>query len=193
MAATLERRIARLEAAPPPPDDPGEGPAPWWWGIPEPLRRYFREVDAELAASPDWPGDPDAALASLWAQHHWLPSLLGLLSAYFAPDGHTWTPGRLPTLRGVQRDLLNHGQTRLQRLVREEHGGAVPPAAINDEAWRRHMGVDHARGTAIWFSREPEIWVRQWRVSGSTNAADLVAMGLHEAELALLSADDEAP
>ena len=53
MPAALARRLAKLESTPPPPEEPGDGPVTWRWGIPEPLRRYFRELDNELAAAPD--------------------------------------------------------------------------------------------------------------------------------------------
>lgn len=190
MTATLTRRLARLEAAPPaPPDEPEGDRPPWWWGVPVPLRRYHRALEGEAEADPRWSADPAAVVADLHERHPWLPALWWLLSMYFAPDGRPWTPGRLPTLRGVQRDLLNHGQTRLQSSLYEARGERSA-AECAERAWQRHMGVSHAQGNAIWFERGGEGWVRQWRATGTRDPETLAIMGLHEPELALLDADD---
>lgn len=179
MTATLERRLTRLETTvpPPPPDPPADADDGWWAAAPAPVVRYYEAIWGAVAADPRHP-----ALSEVQAA-------IGRQAGWGVPY----------TLRQVQRVILVGAASRLAFAAVARAGGAHGPDA-DRAAYAQLLGIpaaslglpDPARptGGACYYDRSGATFVRQWRATGTTDAATRALAGLHAAELALLAADD---
>ena len=168
MTATLARRITKREdSLPPPSDEPSDDDAArWWHRAPAPLQVYLVTVDQEAVTAGV---SPDAI-------HHWLeerhPCFRGVGLA--GQRGAT-------TLVAFQREVLVYARLHLMKSRREAYGDHDQ----NLIGWTSAQHYDAAADST------GELWVRAWRTLGTENPETRSLAGLHEAELALLGADEE--
>ena len=196
MVATLERRIVRLETTPPAPRSSGDGgddgPPGWWHDAPAAVRRYFLTTDTELVAA-GVHHDGEAVSAWLAARHP-----LWLTAWHEAAQAHT----QGGALRRIQYEVLHGAFCRLKRAIVEGRidGHAGLKVALPGSAMQRLTGVPEYgprqpapfyAGSQCYNDKSGAAWVAQWRRTGTREPADLALVGLHEAELALLVADEE--
>lgn len=170
MVATLERRIARLEAAPPPPpEEPHDDDAArWWHRAPAAVQAYLVAVDQEAVAA----GVTPEAIHDWLEQRH--PCFRGVGVA--GQRGAT-------TLAAFQREVLVYARLHLLKSRREAYG----------DRDQNLIGWESAHHYAAAADPSGERWVRAWRTLGAENPETRTLAGLHEAELALLAADEAAP
>ena len=167
MVATLGRRIARLESTQPPPDEPGDDDAArWWHRAPAAVQAYLVAVDREAVAAGV---SPDAEAVHRWLQEHH-PCFRGV--------GVAGQRGG-KTLAAFQREVLVYARLQLMKSRREAYGNRDQ----NLIGWTSTQHYDAAADPS------GELWVRAWRTLGTEDPETRTLAGLHEAELALLSAD----
>ena len=196
MTATLSRRVAKLEAAqPPPPPDDGDDDGEWWRGAPEPVLRYLLALCQGAAGDPAVPaGDPAALAAALHARHPALSDVMAFVGRHRRPDEPY-------TLRQLQREVLTAAMMRLSfHIVRTTPGVGHGPDA-DERTSRRLLDVEYRRigqrpdpahptGSACYYDRSGETFVRQWRATGTRDPETLAVLGFGAPELALLAADE---
>ncbi len=177
MTATLERRIARLEAEqPPPPDEPGDDDLRWFHEASGAVRAYFLAIEQELV---EYYGE---AKPEVEAIVDWLGRAHPLYRSvrFAAEQGYS--------LRRTQHLLLCDASRHLQHTLR-----AHPPGTIADTAWRRGFGIDAKEGGRRYADHLGAGLVEAWRAHrarGEPCPSFTRYMGIERPERDLLDADE---
>ncbi len=178
MTATLERRVAQLEAEqPPPPDEPGDDDLRWFHEARGAVRAYFLAVEQELAEHYAGEAEPDAEAIVRWVE---VRHPLYWSVRFAAEQGYS--------LRRTQHHLLCDASRHLQHTL-----DAHPPGTIADTAWRRGFGIDAKEGGRRYADHLGAGLVEAWRAHrarGEPCPSFTHYMGVEHAERDLLDADE---
>jgi hypothetical protein len=185
MIATLDRRLARLEAASPPPPSPPDrdGDGDDWPRFlrhsPPPVLAYLDQIAREAVAAEGVaaPGEGD------WfdTAHPAFADVVHAVRRFADKDLDA-------PLGEVQHAIPASAFLRLQaHHARNGYGGYHP--GTTDATWRDTYGLEgesrqeqHGRYTG-------RGWLTLWRERGATDPAPRSRMGIHAAEAALLATD----